>query len=98
MKTNAHHNKERMLGESGTNRVLEREVGRPEWIRLPKSGERCPHTGLSRSSLNELILGKPPKVESVVLKNKGALRGIRLVRYRSLIAYLDRLASEQEQE
>jgi len=57
---------------------------KPEWIRLPAPRGRCPFTGLSRSTLNELTIpgpandGKPP-VRSVVLRKRGALRGIRLI-------------------
>lgn len=66
---------------------------KPEWIRLPAPGHRCRHTGLSRSSLNELVLPaatndwKPP-VKSVVLRKRGAIRGIRLIGYDSLMDYL----------
>lgn len=65
----------------------------PEFIRLPKSGQRCPHTGLSRSALNELILpnlGKSiPLVRSVLVRKRGAMRGIRLIDYDSLLTYLN---------
>lgn len=66
---------------------------KPEWIRLPAPGRRCPYTGLSRSTLNELTIpgraneNKPP-VKSVVLRKRGALRGIRLISYDSLMQYL----------
>lgn len=66
---------------------------RPEFIRLPAPGKRCPYTGLSRSTLNELTIPGPandnrPPVKSVVLRKRGALRGIRLINYDSLMAYL----------
>jgi len=70
---------------------------KPEWLRLPAPGSRCPFTGLSRSTLNELTIpgpandGKAP-VKSVVLRKRGALRGIRLINYDSLMAYLESLA------
>lgn len=66
---------------------------RPEFIRLPAPGKRCPYTGLSRSTLNELTIpstandNRPP-VKSVVLRKRGALRGIRLINYDSLMTYL----------
>jgi len=65
----------------------------PEFIRLPKPGHLCPHTGLSRSKMNELILPCPandwkPPVKSVSLRKRGSLRGTRLVVYDSLISYL----------
>lgn len=69
----------------------------PEFIRLPHPGSRCPHTGLSRSSLNDLILpckanGFKPPVRSVVQKKKYAVRGIRLIHFESLIDHLNSLA------
>ncbi|MFT5471357.1 MAG: hypothetical protein ACI8UO_006490 [Verrucomicrobiales bacterium] len=68
---------------------------RPEWIRLPKSGTRCPYTGLTRASLNSLILPSGAVVESVVLRQKGATRGVRLIRYGSLLAYLNEEAKKR---
>lgn len=66
---------------------------RPEFIRLPKPGKRCPFTGLTRSGLNNLILpcalnGHRPPVRSVCLRQRGAVRGTRLICYDSLISYL----------
>lgn len=60
----------------------------PEFIRLPKSGLRCPWTGLSRSALYELILPAQAPVKSVVLKRRGAKRGQRLICVSSLFSYL----------
>jgi hypothetical protein len=65
----------------------------PEYMRLPRAGERDPIFGLSRTVLNELILPceandfRPP-VRSVVLRKRGAQTGIRLVDLDSLRAYL----------
>ena len=69
---------------------------KPEWLRLPAPGNRCPFTGLSRSTLNELTIAGPanngnPPVKSVVLRKRGALRGIRLISYDSLMAHLENL-------
>jgi hypothetical protein len=66
---------------------------RPEFLRLPSPGELCPHTGMSRSALNELILptprnGNKPPVKSFCLRQKGAKTGIRLVSYDSLTGYI----------
>jgi hypothetical protein len=66
---------------------------RPTYVRLPKPGQKCPHTGLSRAKLNELILpnernGFRPLVASKSLRQKGAQRGIRLVLLESLKEYL----------
>lgn len=69
------------------------ETVTPQFIRLPRSGERCPYTGLSRSSLNELILPCPandyrPPVRSVVQKKRHATRGCRLILLSSLLDFL----------
>ena len=70
------------------------EIGcQPEFLRLPKSGTRCPVTGLSRSKLNQLILpselnGHRPPVRSVSLRKRGAVRGVRLIATDALLAYL----------
>lgn len=66
---------------------------RPEFIRLPRPGTRCPYTGLTRSGLNNLILpcalnGHRPPVRSVCLRQRGAVRGTRLINYDSLLSYL----------
>ena len=68
----------------------------PEFIRLPKSGTRCLYTGLSRSKMNQLVLPckendyKPP-VESKVLRNRGTIRGTRLIVFDPLMNYLNGL-------
>ena len=61
----------------------------PEFIRLPKSGTRCPWTSLSRSAINELILPANAPVKSVVLRRRGAKRGQRLIHLQSLIDFLN---------
>jgi len=70
----------------------------PEWLRLPAPGKRCPHCGLSRSTLNELTLPRQanenrPPVKSVVLRKRGSLRGIRLISYDSLMQHLGSLSA-----
>jgi hypothetical protein len=65
----------------------------PEFLRLPPPGQLCAWTGLSRSALNELILGTPrnnfkPVVRSFCLRQRGAKTGIRLVDYSSLAAHI----------
>ena len=67
---------------------------RPEWIRLPSPGQRCPHCGLSRSALNALILPSPanggrPVVVSYCLRQRGSRTGIRLISYDSLKSYIE---------
>ncbi len=59
---------------------------RPEWIRLPKEGKSCPYSGLSRSYLSNLL--RSQEVKSKVLRHPGAIRGVRLVSYDSLMAYI----------
>ena len=73
--------------------VLTAPSQRPETIRLPSTGQRCPYTGLSRSALNNLILPcalnefRPP-VRSFSLKRRNTVRGVRLISYDSLMQYL----------
>ena len=66
---------------------------RPEFLRLPKSGNQCPYSGYTRSGLNELILptaeNPKPAVRSVLIRKRGALRGIRLIDYDSLMNYIN---------
>jgi hypothetical protein len=70
-----------------------------EWTRLPRSGERNPICALSRSTMNELVLPcaannfRPP-VRSIVIKKRGATRGIRLIHVPALIDFLNALADE----
>ena len=71
-------------------------AAKPEWLRLPAPGARCRFTGLSRSTLNELTIPGPandgnPPVKSIVLRKRGAMRGIRLISYDSLMGYLAEL-------
>ena len=66
----------------------------PEFIRLPQPGQKCKYTGLSRSTLNELcvdgtINDHNAKVKSTLLKKRGAMRGIRLISYDSLMSFLN---------
>jgi hypothetical protein len=74
--------------------ILEqRDISRPEYIRLPQPGSRCALTGLTRSTLAELVApcranGEKPPVKSLVLKKRGATRGIRLINYDSLLDHL----------
>jgi hypothetical protein len=68
-------------------------VGAPEFLRLPRPGRLCPHTGLSRSYINSLILpsganGHRPPVKSFVIRKRGARTGVRLVDYQDLRRYI----------
>ena len=63
------------------------------WIRLPRPSARCPVSGLSRSTLAELV--RPcsrndfnPPVESRQLKRRGTSRGVLLLSRASLLSYI----------
>lgn len=71
----------------------------PEFIRLPKTGTLCPLSGLTRSKMNELVLPCPqndhkPPVRSVVLRQRGAVKGVRLIVFKSLMDFLHAQATE----
>ena len=71
----------------------------PEFIRLPKVGTLDPRTGLGRSYLNSVILAtkannRKPPVKSICLRQPGAVKGVRLIVYQSLLAYLHSKAQE----
>ena len=74
-----------------------------DWLRLPQPGAKLSGYGLTRGTLNELILPceendfKPP-VRSIVIKKRGAVRGIRLIHRPSLDAYLSKLADQQAEK
>ena len=76
---------------------------KPEFVRLPKGGTRCPHTGLSRSKLNQLVLPckendyKPP-VESKSVRSRGTIRGARIIVFDSLMEYLNGLDDGRRNE
>jgi hypothetical protein len=86
-----------------TTTVLEqREIDHPEYIRLPKPYERCRLTGLSRSTLAELVVpcdanGHKPPVKSLVVKKRGAMRGIRLINFDSLLDHLHKLENQDQE-
>jgi hypothetical protein len=77
--------------------IVSQKLSHPEYIRLPKSGEREPHTGLSRSTLDRLIRAQEcnnfrPPVESKTVRIRGgrdAMRGVRLIRLSALLAHLN---------
>jgi len=75
----------------------------PVFIRLPRYGISCPYTGLSRSALD--LLTRPqakndfkPPVKSKIFRAEGKGKGIRLIEYASLMAYLGRLPETQPAE
>ena len=69
-------------------------ASRPEFIRLPRSGDRCSLSGLSRATMNNLILGPKPPVKSICLRKRGAQKGVRLIVVQSLIDFLNSLEDE----
>jgi hypothetical protein len=67
---------------------------RPEFIRLPKPGTCDSWTGLSRSTLNVLVLpcrenGYRPPVRSCSLRRKGLSKGVRLIDFQSLLDHIN---------
>lgn len=71
------------------------------WLRLPRPGERCPVSALSRSGLVELVRpcernGYCPPVAARHLRRKGSQRGVVLIEVASLRAYLDSLPTLAE--
>ncbi len=79
--------------------MLLNDMQLPEYMRLPKAGERDPYFGLSRSFLNTLILPTPaqpkPPVESKSFRKPHQSRGVRLIKVASLKSYIDNLESDQ---
>src|ERR1700674_2609888 len=74
----------------------ELETAVPAYIRLPKWSDRCPHTGLTRTALDQLtrpqvINDFRPPVRSKIFKMTGQKSGVKLIDYRSLRIYLDGL-------
>lgn len=69
-----------------------------EWLRLPKPGTRCEVSGLSRTTLAELVCpgkknGFQPPVAARFLKRRNASRGIVLISRRSLLEFINALPS-----
>lgn len=63
----------------------------PITIRLPRNGTSCPHTGLSRTAMNKLVLGDNPKVKSFKMAGFGGTAGIRVIDYQSLKTYMGKM-------
>lgn len=63
---------------------------RPEWLRIPSAVKIF---GISRTKLYELIADR--RIKSVSLRERGQVRGVRLLSYDSLAAYLEQLAETQ---
>jgi hypothetical protein len=69
----------------------------PVFIRMPRYGQKCPHTGLTRSALDLLTRPQPannfrPAVKSRLMRQTGASgRTIRLIDFDSLVRHLNSL-------
>jgi hypothetical protein len=63
---------------------------KPEWLRVPDAVRIF---GVCRSSLYELITNGA--VKSTALRKRGAVRGIRLISFDSLAAYIENAASKE---
>jgi hypothetical protein len=73
-------------------------ITQPEFVRVPRVGERCPVCSLPRTKMNQLIQGPNAPVKSVVVRQRGTNRGIRLVVVESLLSHLHGLAEEQSRK
>lgn len=73
----------------------------PEYVHLPKMGEREYYSQLSRSTMDRLVRPqecngfKPPVVSRCVRIKGGARRGMRLILLSSLLDFLNRQPSEK---
>ena len=65
-------------------------VQRVEFFRLPPPGKRDPHFGLSRGWYYKAA--GSGEIKMVALRQRGALRGVRLVAYDSVCDYIRRAA------
>ena len=81
--------------------------GRPvydqTWIRLPRAGTKCEVSGLSRSTLAELVRpcernGFRPPVEARMLRRKGSSRGVLLINRAALLEFLNELPAPERAE
>jgi hypothetical protein len=77
----------------GSTPLLAVPVFKPEFVRLPRPGNLCPYSGLARTALYTLCA--EGKVDSKVIRQPGATRGIRIIVYDSLMKYLHSLESSQ---
>ncbi len=70
----------------------------PEFIRLPKAGEKCPVTGLPRTTLIELLESAGERIKVRYLRKLGATTGIKLIPRQQLIDYINTLPTPAEDE
>lgn len=64
---------------------------KPEWLRIPESVKV---SGIGRSLLYERLA--TGEIKSAVVKKRGAVRGIRLVNYDSLMAFIEAAVEKPE--
>jgi hypothetical protein len=75
---------------------------RPEWIDLPRNGEKCHYSKLKRKALDFLTRPQErnnynPPVKSRVLTQGGKGQWRRMIHYQSLMDYIESLAVELEE-
>jgi hypothetical protein len=68
------------------------QASAPRWIRLPKQGTACAHSGLKRGQMLKLASDRSNGIRVCHLKEQGAKRGTRLIELASLLEYIDRRA------
>jgi hypothetical protein len=68
----------------------------PEFLRLPRPGQLCPWTGLSRTALYLLV--RDGRVRSHSMRRRGTVRGTRLIDYQSVCDYIRRQPPAEQQE
>lgn len=71
----------------------EADLSVAEWVRLPAPRARCRLTGLSRTGLNEAI--ERGEIRAIIVRQPGAVRGVKLINKTSLMTWLARLDREQ---
>lgn len=62
-------------------------AARLEFVRFPRTGERCPITSLSRPFL--YAIAKQGLIKTISLRDRGKQRGVRLIVVDSLIDYIN---------
>ena len=64
----------------------------PEWIRIPRNGERCPHFGLTKPYYHWLL--RSGKVKSKMVRQPDKESGLRLINYASVRTFLDEVPED----
>jgi hypothetical protein len=71
-----------------------------EFLRIPSRGEKCPITGLSRTSVEEIVVPSKknnfnPPVRARLRRKPGKLRGIWLIPRQEYIRYFNKLPTSR---